>query len=714
MNGNNSSSMKKRKANDGRATADGTHDVHRGNTYDGGGFLSSWFGYFSGQRDGASSLGPSPTEDNTSQLDRMEVIMMRMEEKLATVESRCETLEAKCSSLENLLESTSQSTKEHIDEKKNSLCLHLDQKCNSLESRLETKVDSVHEKVERSLKFHEYNEMLVKNQSWEYSAAIHSIDYPQFDEFTMEDAQNLKSITTQMRRGEFPHEFNGNEKGVVVDMYNVDPQYIDAVNNMLLPHWREFAAALKQFTPAINVLPDDSESFFTLSNVQLNHDAMLLIKEALISKPFQKLTFDSNGDGAGMSVDTILDVVDSNKHLRKLEFCRNLIGNQIDTGHIERLCSAVHNHALVELDLYESFAPGVGDRMLASLLTIDDLKLEKLVMVSNNITSATLLADFLATNPRLKELDLDKNHLNDIDAALIATALRSNTSLRILRLDENNITHIGAESLRLVLDDDNSLNSAADSNHICRVWTTTGVGVDINWKEVQINRGRKIYSILSFRNQTLTNVNYFDNIDVKSLPNMIVAVQKYHDAARSYFNPNYDINNDNVEPLSIVYEIMPSSMGAEKRHKQLVIHRTSRITLQAKKKNAPRAAPDEWERRLASILDKSRNSLLDINAKYDRRSKHHALCGIENLHCGPHERHAIEAFQAKVNVPLSRPLSRSTDDEIYRSVEPRISKYVDDKLVVKARAIDALHDQISALSDDIRQLAKDSTRTTKA
>ncbi|KAK1739046.1 hypothetical protein QTG54_010362 [Skeletonema marinoi] len=133
-----------------------------------------------------------------------------------------------------------------------------------------------------------------------------------------------------------------------------------------------------------------------------------------------------------------------------------------------------------------------------------------------------------------------------------------------------------------------------------------------------------------------------------------------------------------------------------------------------KKKNAPRATPDEWERRLASILDKSRNSLLDINAKYDRRSKHHALCGIENLHCGPHERKAIEAFQAKVNVPLSRPLSRSTDDEIYRSVEPRISKYVDDKLVVKARAIDALHDQISALSDDIRQLAKDSTRTTKA
>ncbi|KAK1739047.1 leucine-rich repeat protein [Skeletonema marinoi] len=268
-----------------------------------------------------------------------------------------------------------------------------------------------------------------------------------------------------------------------------------------------------------------------------------------------------------MSIDAVLDIVDSNKHLRKLEFWRNLISNQIDTGHIERLCSAVHNHALVELDLYESFAPGVGDRMLASLLTIDGLKLEKLSLVANYIyiTSAvsTVLADFLASNPRLKELDLDKNHLNDIDAASIATALRSNTTLRTLRLDENNITHIGAESLRLVLDDDNSLNAAGSS----RVWTTTGVGVDINWKEVQINRGWKIYSILSFQNQTLTNVNYFDNIDVKSLPHMIVAVQKYHDAARSYFNHNYDISTCTLEPLSIVYEIM-------RKWDEIVIHQS--------------------------------------------------------------------------------------------------------------------------------------------
>ena len=128
-----------------------------------------------------------------------------------------------------------------------------------------------------------------------------------------------------------------------------------------------------------------------------------------------------------------------------------------------------------------------------------------------------------------------------------------------------------------------------------------------------------------------------------------------------------------------------------------------------KKQRNPRATPDEWERRLASILDKSRNSLIDLNAKYDLRSKQNSLA----LHCcGPHERSAIAAW--KVNAPLSRPLSRSSDDDVYNYVEPRISKYVDDKQIVTARAIDAMRDQISNLSSDIHQLANDTTRATKA
>eukprot|EP00984_Skeletonema_dohrnii_P006163 scaffold2199_cov120-Skeletonema_dohrnii-CCMP3373.AAC.4 len=548
MNDNKSSPTKKRKSNDGRATTDGAHDVNTGNTNDGG--------CFSGQRGDVASGPPSPTENNTSQLDdRMEQIMMRMEEKLSAVsslESRCEQLEKKCSSLENMLESTSNK----ID------CLHLDldQKCNSLESRLKTKVDTVHVKVEKSLQLHEYNEMLIKNQSWEYSAAVDTTDYLLSNGYTeheasylAETAEELKDMTTKMRRGEFPsvETFSSDGKGIYIEMYDSGPPLGYALNNELLPHWQEFAAALKQVTPAINVLPDNCESFVELYFVQLNHDAMKLIKEALIGTPFQKFVFtnNDNGDGVpvGMSVDAIIDIVESNKLLRKLEIGRNRIG--ID--HIERLCSAVYTHpALVELEVFNCFEPGIGDRMLTSLLTSDDLKLEKLVMFSNNITSgvSTVLADFLAANPRLKELDLDdENGLNDSDVALIANALRSNTTLKTLWLNENNITKVGKESLRLALCDDSSLNSAADSNHTCTVdLGREAFDVYNSHEQGQINRGRKIYSLLSSRNETMSNVQHFGNIDLKILPTMLEAVQKY---ATNMCDPK-------VKPLSIVYEVM--------------------------------------------------------------------------------------------------------------------------------------------------------------
>eukprot|EP00984_Skeletonema_dohrnii_P002829 scaffold968_cov131-Skeletonema_dohrnii-CCMP3373.AAC.5 len=557
MKDNKGSPTKKRKANDGRVTADGTHDVNTGTNNDGGGFLSS----FSEQRNDASSSGPSPTENNSSQLDRMEQMMARMEEKLSTVsslESRCERLEAKCNSLENILESTSLSTKEHIDRKFDSLYIHLEQKCNSLENRLDTKVDSVHEKVDKSLKFHEYNEMLIKNQSWEYSADVHSMDEPIYDGFsaftarhTMEDAQDLKSITTQMRQGEFPRT-SGNEKGVFVGMYDYDTQDRDAVNNVLLPHWREFAAALQQFTPAINMLPDGCESSFRFHNVQLNHDAMLLIKEALIGKPFHLLSFvdsDNNEDVVpiGMSVDAILDIVESNKHLQKLEIGMNRIGRD----HIERLCSAVRTHAaLMDLDFSHSFEPGIGDEMLTALLTIDGLKLEKLAMRSNNITSrvSTLLSDFLGTNPRMKKLDLEENNLEDSDATLIANALRTNTTLRSLDLFDNGITEVGVESLRLALCDESSLNSVADSNHRCniRLIGSSTLRWNNSSQDMGKNRGKKIYRLLSSRNQTMYNVQHFGDIDVKLLPNMLEAVQKYSN----------DGGNDCVKASSIVYEIM--------------------------------------------------------------------------------------------------------------------------------------------------------------
>jgi hypothetical protein len=388
----------------------------------------------------------------------------------------------------------------------------------------------------------------------------------------------LQYKTEIIRKGKFPNENDNKMKGISLNnddgdriFYDGNPIIFgDVVIDYLLPHWREFAAALKQFTPAFGVLPNGCESFFKLRNVQLNPETVLLLKEALMNKPFHELRImysmdyaimDDHPDGNDrrrMVVDAIIALVQSNKHLRKLD----MEGNLVQRWQIGELCSSVHSHpSLVELDLRNCFDNGLADEMMTSLLANGNIRLERLVMSTNNITSnvTALLSDFLATDPPLKELDLSENgNLNDNDAVLLANALRSNKSLRRLHLDGTKMTPVGGESFRLVLNDNSTLNSVFDSNHSCHLyldwdesWNTNRVYESINdsYTVREQNRARKIYKLLSSRHQYTSNVQYFGDIDVNVLPHMVEAVQKY-----ASFQSTSGYNS--VKAMSIVYELM--------------------------------------------------------------------------------------------------------------------------------------------------------------
>jgi hypothetical protein len=145
----------------------------------------------------------------------------------------------------------------------------------------------------------------------------------------------------------------------------------------------------------------------------------------------------------------------------------------------------------------------------------------------------------------LKALDLVDNHLNDSDFVLIANALRSNTTLRSLKLGD--ITNDVLEAFRLVLCDESSLNAVADSNHSCILQALRYFTWNNYHSHYGDNRGWKIYSILKSRNETMSNVQHFDDIDVKLLPNMLENAQTYSTKER------WDKRNG---ALSIVYEVM--------------------------------------------------------------------------------------------------------------------------------------------------------------
>ena len=546
--------------------------------------MSSLFGhYFAGRRDDASldnsSVGHHVNEQfmqqSLSHMERMKQMMMRMEEKLDTVESRCEQLETKCSSLESTLQSTSRSLKEHVDRKLDSLYSNLDSKCESYERRLkaeqtkvEDKVDTLQLKIDEAQKFHAFNAMLARNQFWEYSTEIKSYDWLD-DEgesaYLVKTAEALKEKTISMRQGEFPDFHNDIEDKSAKGISLVDMDEVGYSNTRLDRHFAEFVKALDHFTPAMHMLSDQYHSFFEI-DFNLNFVTKFMLRGALKTKPFIYMRFVNDRnlvgfDRGGMSIDYVADIVKSNQKLRRLQLRYR---NNFPRSEINDFCSVVYNHpSLVTLDLSESFDAGTGDAMLTSLIANGELKLEKLLLLNNMITSVPImsLAAFLTSNTTLTYLNLDGNMLTDLDAELIANALRNNSTLERLGLKDNQITDSGIESFGRVFFDPSSLNAAADSNNRCFL-EDFDYHIDSNPNFSQLtedNRGRKVYSILSFRNRTLTNVHYFGNMDVKHLPNMLEVIYAYKsviDGEYNYPEEEYYHSYLPVKCLSIIYEVM--------------------------------------------------------------------------------------------------------------------------------------------------------------
>ncbi|KAL3800193.1 hypothetical protein HJC23_001114 [Cyclotella cryptica] len=144
----------------------------------------------------------------------------------------------------------------------------------------------------------------------------------------------------------------------------------------------------------------------------------------------------------------------------------------------------------------------------------------------------------------------------------------------------------------------------------------------------------------------------------------------------------------------------------------------------------------DWEQQLASIIEKSNQNLTELTSEYNRvKATRPAsyewtvshlparafepmptkeLLGVDKKIAGPHERAALDAFKTTI----TRPVSRSSEDDIMRRIETRtshcIEKALDEKLTSVSRAIDALRDQICVMADEVRELHHHASRTTKS
>ena len=70
---------------------------------------------------------------------------------------------------------------------------------------------------------------------------------------------------------------------------------------------------------------------------------------------------------------------------------------------------------------------------------------------------------------------------------------------------------------------------------------------------------KNIYTFLSSRNETSSNVQHFDDIHLKFLTHILQAVQKYSSAMNDYINTSKELERQRIHYVtasSIVYEVM--------------------------------------------------------------------------------------------------------------------------------------------------------------
>ena len=403
-----------------------------------------------------------------------------------------------------------------------------------------------------------YNEVLLKNQKWEYSAPVSN------NRRVKPFLDDIKENTCDMRYGES----NGR---VWVDGHRL------AHDGTFLPHWREFANALEEYQYALKCLPEETASKFYIWDIGLPKRVLDLLSNALESTHFKKFGLRRNqfGRDSRDGIKFALNYIQNNPKLESFDFGGNTINHEDD---LNRLCEIIKGHPAINAIELESCDNLVdGHRMLCSIMTAGKNKLKSIDLSYNMIKTggSTFIADFLTTNPILENLMLDGNGLFDNDAISIARALKKNTNLRYLNILGNNladagwddddgstiVTEPGWDALRKAEFDSTSLNSATDSNHTCfiRIPSHNEInGEDDNEGpfDRKALRQKKIYSILSARNRKCSNSNvlYFSDVPVEFLPDMLISIQQYSGYYTGYNAPPK--HHKHAESLSVVYEVM--------------------------------------------------------------------------------------------------------------------------------------------------------------
>jgi len=423
-----------------------------------------------------------------------------------SIEALLKVMEQKFACMQTKLDETVRENEERMDD--------ID-KIRDENIELKTKYHKLEIKVKDLTLKNEYNE-------WSYTAEDIPSSYwiergfaeEEYAERMIEFLRKMKEYTHQLRRGEPPKE---------IELAFTNDHMLH--DDIMLPHWKEFADALKQYQK-FDHRKDYGIQGFRIGNLQLQQEVLDMLTPAL-----QTLDIKYLGLGGNIGSDVLPfaeGILHHNPYIHGI--CWN---NQIESvDDIRRLCKSIKesvSNSFTSLALINCF-DGNNLQMMQTILDASR-HLEILGLSHNEIgtAGAPLIANFLAANPPLEDLRLGNTDLNDDDATLLANALKNNTHLQRIYLEDNNdITLVGRRVLLESVFDVSSLNACAASNHSCCIH---GLHPDIprinNYDQPSANRAMKVFTMLSATDEGFFNMNCLGDVSYKLIPDVLRLAQKF-------------------------------------------------------------------------------------------------------------------------------------------------------------------------------------------
>ena len=229
----------------------------------------------------------------------------------------------------------------------------------------------------------------------------------------------------------------------------------------LLPLWQQFVDTIHdlcrcRIVPNLRLL---------IAHTELSCDLIDILAPALKEAPLKDLALLNNNLGSD-GVLFVTRVLEANPSITLLHISKNDIECERDALH--SLAKTASNHP--NLGTFHLGSCSINNQVLSTILP-PIFNLFQVDLRQSNIGShgASLISSCLATNPKVRLLNLSDNSFSDDDATLIANSLRTNTHLMKLSLGGNNFTETGFNTLISAIYDDESLNAIHDSNSMCQL-----------------------------------------------------------------------------------------------------------------------------------------------------------------------------------------------------------------------------------------------------